>query len=80
MGNPWEGPDNYRLPTDAYANHYDLYINPNLETQTFEGTVTIHISTSSSKDNFLVHIKDLTISKSTLNRVAEDDSLTVSNN
>ena len=39
---PWE--DDYRIPNDTYANHYDLYLHPDLEAGTFSGKVTVHIT------------------------------------
>ena len=43
-GKPWE--DDYRIPNDTYAHHYDLYLHPDLEAGTFSGKVTVHISAS----------------------------------
>ena len=43
-GKPWE--DDYRIPNDTYAHHYDLYLHPDLEAGTFSGKVTVHITAS----------------------------------
>ena len=43
---PWE--DDYRIPNDTYAHHYDLYLHPDLEAGTFSGKVTVHITASNS--------------------------------
>ena len=40
----WE--EDYRIPNDTYANHYDLYLHPDLEAGTFTGKVTVHITAS----------------------------------
>lgn len=64
---PWE--TKFRLPRSANPDHYDLYLNPDLKEKTFSGHVTIHISSSESRNHFLVHTKWLTISKTELLRV-----------
>ena len=47
---PWE--DDYRIPNDTYANHYDLYLHPDLEAGTFSGKVTVHITASNPVKQF----------------------------
>ena len=47
---PWE--DDYRIPNDTYAHHYDLYLHPDLEAGTFSGKVTVHITASNQVKKF----------------------------
>ena len=48
---PWE--DDYRIPNDTYANHYDLYLHPDLEAGTFSGKVTVHITATNPVKRYL---------------------------
>ena len=66
--NPWE--EDYRIPSDTYATHYDLYLHPDLEAGTFSGKVTVHITASNPRDFFVVHKKYHSITKTELRDAA----------
>ncbi len=76
MGFPWEGLDNNRISPDTNVTHYDLYLNPDLTTERFNGTVTIHIVATENRDYFVININELTINNYVLTKV-ENVSRTV---
>lgn len=61
---PWER--DVRLPKHHYPRHYDLYLHPDLHTGLFSGRVTIHIQVSETSEFFVVHTRDLDITKTQL--------------
>nr|XP_045618493.1 glutamyl aminopeptidase-like isoform X1 [Procambarus clarkii] len=67
VGSPWE--NSLRLPTSVHPDHYDLYLCPNLSTKAFSGRVTIHITSSETRNYFLVHTKWLSITQTQVVRV-----------
>ena len=67
---PWE--ENFRIPSDTVANHYDLFLHPKLDSNVFSGTVTIHIEAKQPRDFFLCHIKYLNVTKSELKTESGD--------
>ncbi|XP_063595793.1 glutamyl aminopeptidase-like [Penaeus indicus] len=71
-GRPWE--DEFRLPNSTHPDHYDLYLHPDLDTKTFSGHVTIHVTTSETRDHFLVHTKWLNISQTKVVKVVEGET------
>lgn len=53
---------NSRLPKNIFPVHYKLYINPNLDDFTFDGTVEINIKFENHNNSmFAIHMKDLSI-------------------
>ena len=68
-GEPWQ--DDFRLPSTVHPDHYDLYLNPDLDTRKFSGKVTIHVTSSEARDFLLVHTKWLTISNTKVVKVTE---------
>ena len=60
----WES--DYRLPQTTLPLHYDLYLFPNLEDDTFNGSVAISLDTKEPRDHFVVHVKNLNISDTQL--------------
>lgn len=74
-GRPWE--DEFRLPNSTHPDHYDLYLHPDLITKTFSGRVTIHITTSETRDHFLVHTKWLNISQTKVVKLVEGETTEV---
>ena len=56
---PWE--KNVRLPRTILPLHYDLYLQPDLETGLFSGKVAIEVDNEMPTDHFLVHTKYLDI-------------------
>jgi hypothetical protein len=61
---PWQ--TDYRIPADTRAEHYDLYLHPNLTGDDFKGRVGIDIVALKRRDFFVVHVKFLTVTKSEL--------------
>ncbi|XP_069936236.1 glutamyl aminopeptidase isoform X1 [Cherax quadricarinatus] len=66
-GVPWE--ESFRLPRSVHPDHYDLFLQPNLSTKLFHGSVTIHVTTSETRDYFLIHTKWLTITQTEVVKV-----------
>ncbi|XP_068236621.1 glutamyl aminopeptidase-like [Palaemon carinicauda] len=64
---PWE--DDFRLPSTVRPSHYDLYLNPDLDSKTFSGSVAMTVESLDSRDFFLVHTKWLKISNTKISRV-----------
>ena len=58
----WE--QNYRIPTASLPIHYDLYLNPNLESGAFSGRVAIQVAVSSPMEYLVAHVKNLNVTKS----------------
>jgi len=69
-GKKWE--TDIRLPKHLVPLHYDLWLHPNLKTGLFTGRVRIDIEAQKTAEYFLVHIKNLTVSKTSL-RHNEDE-------
>lgn len=61
---PWE--TDFRLPKDTVPLHYDLYLFPQLDQDTFTGKVTIEVETSKPRSFFLVHALHLNITKTSV--------------
>lgn len=61
---PWEA--DYRIPSDTRADHYDLYLHPNLDGDDFRGRVGIDVVAERPRDFFVVHVKYLTVTKTEL--------------
>ena len=64
MHKNWES--DYRLPQTTLPLHYDLYLFPNLEDDTFSGRISISMDTKEPRDHFLVHAKNLNITDTQL--------------
>jgi hypothetical protein len=60
--------DDYRIPPDTLPLHYELYLNPFMETGVFQGKVFIHVDVREKRDYLVVHVKNLIIGKSALYR------------
>ena len=61
----WE--TEYRLPECVQPQHYDLYLYPDLENDTFSGRVRITLEISGQPRDYInLHIKNLTVSKTKL--------------
>ncbi|KAK7083572.1 hypothetical protein SK128_015242 [Halocaridina rubra] len=69
---PWE--DDFRLPSTVQPHHYDLYLYPDLTTQTFTGSVAINVTSSETRDVFLIHTKWLNITNTKISQVDESGS------
>lgn len=69
---PWE--EQSRLPETALPRHYDLYINPDLQTKLFSGRVAIEINSTAPRDYFLLHTKWLAIEDTRLEEQQPDGS------
>jgi hypothetical protein len=61
---PWQ--TDYRIPSDTRAAHYDLYLHPDLEGDSFLGRVGIDIVAKNRRDFFVVHVKHLSVKKTEL--------------
>ena len=61
---PWES--DYRISQDTQPLHYDLYLFPNLQTDTFSGRVTIHIDARTPQAHLVAHVKNLKITATTV--------------
>ena len=73
--NLWE--IDYRLPSDTLPLHYEIYLHPNLNSGTFNGTVDIHINVTNPRDYILVHIKFLKIAKTTLHKLQDNAQINI---
>ena len=60
----WE--TDYRIPSDTRAEHYDLYLHPNLDGDDFKGHVGIDIVAEKERDFFVVHTKYLKVTSTEL--------------
>ena len=59
-------PNPYRLPRTVVPSNYRLFMTPNLEAETFKGTVEIDVDVLSSVESFAVNALELTVSPATL--------------
>jgi glutamyl aminopeptidase len=66
----WES--DYRIPQDTQASHYDLYLHPDLDNDTFSGKVTVHIIALAQRDFFVVHSKYHAITSTVLRNFRGD--------
>ena len=60
----WE--TEYRLPQSVQPEHYDLYLHPDLDDDTFKGHVTISLTLAEPRTFLSAHIKYLNVTKSEL--------------
>ncbi len=67
----WES--DYRIPQSTQPLHYELYLFPNLDTNTFSGHVTITVETKEPRNFLLTHIKWLTIQGTKLHNEAGEE-------
>ena len=68
-GKPTVGPEPWyqvRLPDNVLPVHYDLYLHPNLTTDTFQGNVSILVEVTEATQYVLVHINEMTITQSSV--------------
>ena len=61
-------PSPYRLPRTVLPTLYDVRIRPDLDAETFAGSVTAHIAVSQPVDNIVLNAKELGITSATLTR------------
>ena len=61
-------PSPYRLPRTVLPTLYDVRIRPDLDSETFAGSVTAHIAVSQPVDNIVLNAKELGITSATLTR------------
>lgn len=70
---------NYRLPTHVKPIHYEITLEPNFETFTFNGLVIIQVEVLEATNNITLHVNELNVSNlgvvTTGNRVIIPDSL-----
>ena len=60
----WE--TEYRLPQSVQPDHYELYLHPNLDEDTFSGHVTISLTLTEPRHFLSTHVKFLNVTKSGL--------------
>lgn len=53
---------NFRLPSYVKPVHYDLHLEPNLEDDTYNGTVDIHVEVSRRTHHLWLHIRETFVS------------------
>ena len=70
--NDWE--TEYRLPASVQPLHYDLYLHPNLETDTFSGHVNITLEISQARNYVNLHVKNLSVTHTKLFSVTHNDA------
>ena len=64
--NKMEWESNYRISQDTQPLHYDVYLHPDLKTNTFKGKVNIEIESKTPRKFFAVHVQHLKITKTSL--------------
>eukprot|EP00096_Caligus_rogercresseyi_P010039 TRINITY_DN3536_c0_g1_i1.p1 TRINITY_DN3536_c0_g1~~TRINITY_DN3536_c0_g1_i1.p1 ORF type:complete len:884 (-),score=271.03 TRINITY_DN3536_c0_g1_i1:95-2746(-) len=68
---PWES--NYRIPSDTYPLHYDLFLHPDMNGTTFQGRVSILIDVRSPRDFLVTHINFLEITSTKLTPETDEE-------
>lgn len=66
---PTLGPEPWyqvRLPSNVIPVHYDLYLHPNLTTDTFKGNVTVLVEVREPTEYILIHINEMTVTQSSI--------------
>ncbi|MBW3592034.1 MAG: hypothetical protein KY393_09375, partial [Actinobacteria bacterium] len=58
--------DRYRLPRNAIPSHYDITLEPELESGTFTGSVAVQISLTQATDEILLNALDFSIDEAWL--------------
>lgn len=69
---PWS---QIRLPQNIRPIHYDLYLDPDLEMNTFQGNVSILIEVTAKSEfmsYILIHIKDMNVTRAQVHKVYGD--------
>lgn len=62
--------DRYRLPRNAIPSHYDITLEPELESGTFSGSVSVQIGLTQATDEILLNALDLSIGEAWLDTAA----------
>lgn len=68
-----------RLPQNIRPIHYDFYLDPYLEQNTFKGNVSVLIEVTEKSDYMsyiLIHIKDMTVNKAKVYKPAKPETAT----
>lgn len=60
----WE--KDLRLPKDVIPVHYELYLYPDLESESFSGRIFMHVEVKQQRSFIVCHIKGLNVTKSEL--------------
>lgn len=66
---PTLGPEPWyqvRLPSNILPLHYDLYLHPNLTTETFKGNVSVLVEVTEPTEYVLIHINEMTVTESSI--------------
>ena len=58
--------DPYRLPSSVLPSHYNLHLRPNLEAETFTGTVEISVDIADAVSEILLNAKEIDLSSARL--------------
>lgn len=53
---------NFRLPDDITPIHYDLHLEPNLDTDVYTGSVAIHLNVAKASRHLWLHIRETFVS------------------
>lgn len=53
---------NFRLPEYVYPVHYDLHLEPNMDDDTYTGTVEVHVKVSKPTRHLWLHIRETFVS------------------